>query len=398
MEFLTPIFLEFLQNSCYDTAMYRRIFKPSSEQSYFLLGPRGVGKSHFVENKYTKALLFDLLDSDIYIQFKASPRRLSEFIPDSFNQWVVIDEIQKIPELLNEVHRLIEKRKLKFVLTGSSARKLKSKNINLLAGRAVTEYMHPFTAEELKQDFSLEKSLKYGHLPMACKSKNPKKFLKSYVHTYLKEEIQQESVTRNLPAFSRFLESASFSQGSVLNITNVSRECSVHRKVVESYFSILRDTLLSYELKPFTKKGKRKLIQSLKFYFFDAGVFQALRPKGPLDQSAGTSGVALETLVLQDIIAHNNYKNLDYEIFYWRTQNHKTEVDFILYGERGLKAVEVKIANKIRREDCKGLLEFIKDYPQTKAFLLYTGSKSFILNNIHILPVQKFLKNLSSFL
>ena len=225
---------------------------------------------------------------------------------------------------------------------------------------------------------------------MAYKSKNPKKFLKSYVHTYLKEEIQQESVTRNLPAFSRFLESASFSQANVLNVTNVSRECSVHRKVVESYFSILRDTLLSYELKPFTKKGKRKLIQSLKFYFFDAGVFQALRPKGPLDHEAQTNGVALETLVLQDIIAHNNYKNWDYEVFYWRTRNHKTEVDFILYGERGLKAIEVKISNKIRPEDCKGLLEFIKDYPQTKAFLLYNGQKSLFFNNIHILPVQKF--------
>ena len=378
--------------------MYARNLKPSSEQSYFLLGPRGVGKSWFVENTYKKALLFDLLDSDIYTKLIASPNLLSEYIPSSFKQWIIIDEIQKIPELLNEIHRLIEKRKLKFILTGSSARKLKSKNVNLLAGRAVTEYMYPLTVEELKKDFSLKKSLECGHLPMAYRTKNPKKFLSSYVHTYLKEEIQQEGLTRNLPNFSRFLEAASFSQGAVLNISNVSRECSVHRKVAESYFSILRDTLLSYELKPFTKKGKRKLIQSVKFYFFDVGVFQALRPKGPMDPPQEKAGIALETLVLQEIKAQNSYKNFEYEIFYWRTQDHKNEVDFILYGERGLKAIEVKLSQKIRSKDTKGLSEFLKDYPKTDVFLLYTGKKSYFFNDIHILPVERFLKQMSLFL
>lgn len=378
--------------------MYKRLFKPSSEQSYFLLGPRGVGKSWFVENTYKKALLFDLLDSDIYTKLLTSPRRLSEYIPSSFRQWVIIDEIQKIPALLDEVHRLIEKRKLKFILTGSSARKLKAKNVNLLAGRAFTEYMYPLTAEELKRDFSLKKSLSYGHLPMAYQTKNPKKFLSGYIHTYLKEEVQQESLTRNLPAFSRFLEAASFSQGSVLNITNIARECSVHRKVVESYFSILKDTLLSYELKPFLRKSKRKLVHSPKFYFFDAGVFQALRPKGPLDPLPERAGIALETLVLQEITAHNSYKGLGYEIFYWRTQNHKNEVDFILYGEKGLTAIEVKLSPKIRQQDYKGLLEFLKDYPQTTALLLYTGKQSYTFNDIHVLPVEKFLKHKAEFL
>lgn len=378
--------------------MYQRKLQPSSDQSYFLFGPRGVGKSWFVENTYKKALFFDLLDSEIYTKFSASPQRLSEYIPSSFKQWVVIDEIQKIPELLNEVHRLIEKRKLKFILTGSSARKLRAKNVNLLAGRAITEYMYPLTVEELGKDFSLKKSLSYGHLPMAYKSRNPKKFLSSYVYTYLKEEIQQEGLTRSLPNFSRFLEAASFSQGFVLNITNVSRECFVHRKVVESYFSILRDTLLSYELKPFTKKGKRRLIQSVKFYFFDVGIFQILRPKGFLDPLPENKGMALETLILQEIIAQNSYKNWGYGIFYWRTQDHKTEVDFILYGEKGLKAVEVKLSNKIRTQDCKGLLEFLKDYPKTKAYLLYTGKKSYFLNDIHILPVERFLKQMPLFL
>ncbi len=378
--------------------MYSRKLKPSSEQSYFLLGPRGVGKSSFVKHTYKKALLFDLLDSEIYTKLIASPHLLSRYVPSSFKQWVIIDEIQKIPMLLNEVHRLIEKRKLKFILTGSSARKLKSKNVNLLAGRAITEYMYPLTAEELGKDFSLKKSLACGHLPMAYKTKNPKKFLNSYVHTYLKEEIQQEGLTRSLPNFSRFLEAASFSQGSVLNITNVSRECSVNRKVVESYFSILRDTLLSYELKPFVKKRKRKLIQSLKFYFFDVGVFQTLRPKGPLESTREGEGAALETLVLQEITAQNSYKNWDYEIFYWRTQDHKNEVDFVLYGERGLKAIEVKLSDRIRPQNYKGLLEFSKDYPRADAFLLYMGKKSYVLNDIQIIPVEKFLKKMALFL
>ena len=374
------------------------MFNPSSEQSYFLLGPRGVGKSYFTTNKYKKALCFDLLDSDIYTKLIASPRRLSEYIPSSFRQWIIIDEIQKIPELLDEVHRLIEKRKLKFILTGSSARKLKTKNVNLLAGRALTEYMYPLTVEELNKDFSLKKSLSYGHLPMAYQTSQPKKFLNSYIHTYLKEEIQQESLTRNLPGFSRFLESASFCQGAVLNITNISRECSVHRKVVESYFSILKDTLLSYELKPFLKKSKRELIQRPKFYFFDVGVFQTLRPKGPLDSVSERSGVALETLVLQEVKAYNSYKSLGYEVFYWRTRNHKNEVDFILYGEKGLKAIEVKLSHRIRTEDYRGLLEFLKDYPQTEAFLLYTGQKSYVFKDIQVLPVEKFLKNKSDFI
>ncbi len=374
------------------------MLKPSYEQSYFLFGPRGVGKSYFVANTYKKALLFDLLDSHIYTKFMTSPHLLSEYTPSSFKGWIIIDEIQKIPELLDEVHRLIEKRKLKFILTGSSTRKLKSKNVNLLAGRALTEYMYPLTAQELKNDFSLKKSLAYGHLPMAYKTKHPKKFLSSYIHTYLKEEIQQESLTRSLPNFSRFLSAASFSQGAVLNISNVSRECSVHRKVVESYFSILRDTLLSYELKPFTKKGKRKLIQSVKFYFFDVGVFQTLRPRGPLDSTLGKEGIALETLVLQEITAQNSYQDFGYEIFYWRTQDHKNEVDFILYGERGLKAVEVKLSHKVRPQDCKGLLEFLKDYPKATGLLLYTGKKSHVFNDIHIIPVEKFLKRMSSFL
>ena len=378
--------------------MYTRQLRLPTDQSCFLFGPRGVGKSWFLTNTYQKSLIFDLLDSEIYTEFLTSPRRLSELIPSSYKGWVIIDEIQKIPALLDEVHRLIEKRKLKFILTGSSARKLKAKNVNLLAGRAITESMYPLTAEELGSDFSLKKSLKYGHLPIALTSKQPRKFLKSYVHTYLKEEIQQEGLTRSLPQFSRFLETATFSQGAPLNITNVARDCATHRKVVESYFSILRDTLLSYELKPFTKKAKRKLIKSVKFYFFDTGVFQTLRPIGPLDSTEKVSGISLETLVLQEIQAQNSYKEWDYEIFYWHTQDHKNEVDFVLYGNKGLKAIEVKLSKKIRPQDIKGLCEFLKDYPQAQAYLLYAGERKYTLNDIQIVPVELFLKEMSLFI
>lgn len=377
--------------------MYKRLICPSRGQSYFLLGPRGVGKSSFVRQAYKKALVFDLLASDVYTRFLAAPHALGDYIPSSFKGFVVIDEIQKIPALLNEVHRLIEGRKLKFILTGSSARKLKSKNVNLLAGRALTEHMYPLTAQELGDNFNLKKSLAYGHLPMAYASKQPKKFLKSYVHTYLTEEVQHEGLARSLPDFSRFLEAASFSQASVLNVSNVARECAVPRKVVESYFSILKDTLLAYELKVFRKKSKRPLLKHNKFYFFDVGVFQALRPRGPLDE-APVAGVILESLVMQELMAHNSYNQNECELYYWRTQNHKHEVDFVLYGPKTFKVLEVKSSARLRPEDFKSLIEFKKDYPTAKAFMLYLGARTYVYKNIKVVPVVKFLKSISKFI
>ena len=376
--------------------MYARVLRPPTDQSYFLLGPRGVGKSSFVRRHYKKAIVFDLLASDVYTRFLAAPHSLGDYIPSSFKGWVIIDEIQKIPALLNEVHRLIEGRGLKFILTGSSARKLKSQDVNLLAGRALTEHMHPLTARELGTAFNLKKSLSYGHLPMAYSSKQPKKFLKSYVHTYLIEEVQREGWTRNLPNFSRFLEVASFSQASVLNVSNVARDCEVPRKVVESYFDILKDTLLAYELKVFSKKAKRPLLKRRKFYFFDVGVFQSLRPRGPLDD-APLVGVVLESLVMQELVAHNQCQHRGYELYYWRTQNNKYEVDFVLYGERGLKAIESKASSRLRAEDFKSLIEFKKDYPRAQTVMLYLGARAYVYKNIKVVPVLQFLKHISKF-
>ena len=224
--------------------MYSRLLKPPENKSFFLFGSRGTGKTTWVRSKFPSAVYLDLLEAELFNDLIANPQRLENFIPKNFRDWIIIDEIQKIPELLNEVHRLIEKYRYKFVLTGSSARKLRRRGQNLLAGRALTYFMHPLTTIELGKDFNLDHSLAYGQLPCAYIESNPKGYLESYVKTYLQEEVQQEGLTRSLGAFYRFLETASFSQGSVLNISEVSRECAVERKVVENYFTILEDLLM----------------------------------------------------------------------------------------------------------------------------------------------------------
>ena len=376
--------------------MFSRDFTPPAEQTYFLFGPRGTGKSVFVEDFYKHGLFFDLLDARVFNEFVADPSRLSLRIPQGFADWVVIDEIQKVPALLDEVHRLIQKRGLRFVLTGSSARRLKRANVNLLAGRALTCRMYPLTAKELGDTFDLTLSLRYGQLPAACTSGNPEMFLKSYVKTYLQEEIRQEGLTRNLPAFSRFLEAASFSQGSPLNVAAIARDCAVNRKVVENYFSILRDTLLSYEIPAFTRRAQRDVMRSVKFYFFDAGVFRAIRPAGPYDSDLETGGAALETLVLQEIAAQNDYGNYDYRIHYWRTRQ-GAEVDFILYGKRGFKAIEVKRSARARREDFKGLRQFKNDHPEAELIFIYSGAHRYHEEGIEIVPAETFLKGMEEF-
>lgn len=377
--------------------MYSRIINPPKSQSFFLFGPRGTGKSTWLQTTFLQALTIDLLNSSLFNDLTAQPNRLEEMIPKNFEDWVIIDEVQKVPALLNEVHRLIEKRKLKFVLTGSSARKLRRKEVNLLAGRALTHFMHPLTACELKDDFSLSHSLKWGHLPSTFLAENAGDYLESYVATYLKEEVQQEGLTRNLGAFTRFLEAASFSQGGVINASEVARDCAVHRKVVENYFSIVEDLLIAHFLPVFSKKAKRRLITHPKFYFFDVGVYRTIRPKGPLDAPEEMEGPALETLVFQELRAINDYLKLGYRISYWHTAS-DLEVDFVLYGERGIRAIEVKRTNKIRRQHLSGLKAFLEDYPSTQAYCLYGGDHSLCIDDISILPIHLFLKNISTYL
>jgi predicted AAA+ superfamily ATPase len=258
--------------------MYPRLLQPPPRQSFFLFGPRGVGKTAWLHQQLPTALFFDLLDHATYTGLLAAPQRLGDQIPQGHKDWVVVDEVQRAPELLNEVHRLIESRRLRFALTGSSARKLRGRGVNLLAGRAVTRHMHPLTALELGKAFELKRALRYGCLPLACTSDNPPDYLKSYAATYLREEVQQEGFARNIGAFGRFLEAASFSQGSVLNMAAVARECAISAKVAEDYFSILEDLLIAVRLPVFTKRAKRRLIAHPKFYYFDAGVYQTQDP------------------------------------------------------------------------------------------------------------------------
>lgn len=377
--------------------MYSRTIRAPEDKSFFLFGPRGTGKSSWLRDRFRNAVYLDLLESDVYTALLASPQRLDGMVPEGHRDWVVLDEVQKVPAVLDEVHRLIERRGLRFALTGSSARSLKRRNVNLLAGRALSLRMHPLTALELGRDFDVSRSLRHGQLPAAYVEKRPAAFLKSYVQTYLREEVQQEGLTRNLGAFARFLEASSFSQGSVLNLSGVARDASVDRKVVEDYFSILEDLLLAVRLPVFRKRAKRKTIAHPKFYLFDAGVYRAIRPRGPLDTPDEIDGAALETLVLQELRAANDYAELDYEISYWRTPA-GLEVDFVLYGERGLVAIEVKRAARLRDGDLAGLRAFRESFPTARTLALYTGARAYHEGGVRVLPVADALPRLGELL
>ena len=374
--------------------MVRRFFKPP-RTSFFLFGPRGTGKSTFVRQSFPKAVYLDLLDPERVRSLSAMPERLKEIVQaHTGSRYVVIDEIQKVPDLLMVVHSLIESQKgWTFILTGSSARKLKRTGVNLLGGRALLHTLHPFMAAELGENFDLGQALRYGLLPVVMASDEPAEVLRSYAALYLREEVQMEGLVRNIGNFSRFLEAISFSHASILNISNVARECEVERKVVEGYVGILEDILLGWRLPVFTKRAKRKLSVHPKFYLFDAGVFRSLRPQGPLDRPEETEGQALEGLVAQHLRAWSAYSRLKPELFYWRTQS-GVEVDFIVYGMEGLWALEVKNAKKIHPSDLRGLKSFQEEFPQSKALLLYRGQDRLKKDKILCLPCQDFLQSL----
>lgn len=368
--------------------------------SFFLFGARGTGKTFWLRERLSKeSILVDLLESDNYIKLQNRPQHLEEIIPADYKGWVVIDEIQKIPELLNEVHRLIESKKYRFILTGSSARGLRKKGVNLLGGRALNYKLYPLTIKELGEQWDISTVLKYGTLPSIYSrhKSQPKKYLESYIETYLKEEVLQEGLTRNLGAFSRFMEIASFSQGSVLNMTEIARESQINRKVVEGYFNLLEDLLIAYRIPVFTKKAKRKLIIHPKFYYFDVGVYRILRQLSPMDSNLEIGGIALETLMLQHLIAINAYYELGYQIYYWRTK-HGLEIDFILYGQKGLIAIEVKSSTQIHSKDIKALKHFKEDYKIAKLYVFYGGKRELHLGDVNVIPIDLALRKLEKIL
>jgi len=382
--------------------MFKRLFNLplESKDSFFIFGPRGTGKTAWIKNhlKSEDYLYFDLLDSQTFRTLSAHPERLAQQIPRGYRVRVVIDEVQKIPELLDEAHRLIESRHYRFLLTGSSARKLKQHGVNLLAGRAIRYNLYPLTAQELGSQFKLALALERGMLPAAYVYDDPAGYLATYVDTYLREEVMQEGLTRNISAFSRFLEVASFSQGGVVNTSEIAREVGVDRQVIRNNFSILQDLLLSHRLPVFSKRAKRRLVTSDKFYYFDVGVYQHLRPRGFLDAPSEIAGASLETLFYQSALALNAYLRLDYQFYYWRTLA-GVEVDFILYGKDSLLAFEIKHAKTITNKMLMGLRHFKKDYPMAKCFILYMGNETLYLqDNITAMPFSEAVVKLDKIL
>jgi len=372
-----------------------RRFLTKESQSFFLFGPRGTGKSTFIRKAFPDALYLDMLLPDIFRSYNARPERLREVVHAQKEQkTIIVDEIQKAPQLLEVVHSLIEEKKgLQFVLTGSSARKLRRTGVNLLAGRALMKHMHPFMAAELGNRFDLGRALQTGLIPLVMDSPDPRSSLNAYVDLYLREEVQIEGLTRNIGNFSRFLEAISFSHASILNVSNVSRECEVERKSVEGYIGILEDLLLSFRIPVFSKRAKRATASHPKFYLFDAGLFSALRPSGPLDRPEEAQGVALEGLVAQHLRAWIDYRMPDCRLYYWRTSA-GSEVDFILYGKNTFRAIEVKNSNTIHPSDLRSLKSFGQDYPEAELYLLYRGMERLKRDDILIEPCSDFLHRL----
>lgn len=374
--------------------MTKRILK-GPEGSFFLFGPRGTGKSTWLQATLPNALRVDLLDPASQRQFQARPERLRELVAGQPGvRDVVIDEIQKVPGLLDVIHQMVEaNRNLRFILTGSSARKLRRGGANLLAGRLVQAEMHPFMAAELGAEFDLQRALQIGLVPLVWNAPDPAATLRAYASLYLREEVQAEALVRNVGAFARFLEAISFSHGSLLNLAEVARECQVSRKTVEGYLEILEDLLLSFRVPVFTRRAKRHLAAHDKFYYFDAGVFRSLRPAGPIDRPEEIEGMALEGLVAQHLRAWIAYRGLGEQLFYWRTKS-GSEVDFVIYGPNTFCAWEVKRAARVHSTDLRALKAFREDYPEAKLGLLYMGQEQLEIDGIAVIPCQAFLEQL----
>ncbi len=334
--------------------MIDRIIEIPKRHSFFLFGPRQTGKSTLLKASFpsSSTLYYNLLKSEEFLRLSANSAIFREEVlsRDSRQTHIIVDEIQRVPQLLNEVHALMEEKDAPFfVMSGSSARKLKRAKSNLLAGRAWSYSLYPLTHIELGAKFSLDRALDLGTLPsvyLSDSAEDAKHTLKAYVETYLKEEIQEEALVRNLGGFLIFLSLAGDENGNIINYSNIARETGTNYHTVKEYFQILEDTLIGFFLLPYHRSERKRLVRHPKFYFFDVGLYRTLRPRGPLDMPEEIEGHALETLFLQEIMAMNSYLALGYNIFYWMTSNN-IEVDFVLYGARGIKAFEIKRTGKI---------------------------------------------------
>ncbi len=375
--------------------MYARLL-PTPVQSAFLFGPRGTGKSTWLRQRFPDAAYYDLLDTGEALRLAKDPGALyRELSLLPAGSWAVIDEVQKAPELLDEVHRLIERRDLRFVLSGSSARKLRRGGVNLLAGRAVTTAMFPLASAEVSFNVDLGKALRFGMLPMAVEGGNPGEYLRSYADTYLAQEVRAEALTRNVGAFARFLEIAALRNGQPSNATNIAREAGVHRRTVESHFQILADTLLGYWLPAWKLKPATRQVARSKFYFFDCGVARALTGRLPYPPTREELGAQMETFVLNEIRAYLSYSKLDYRMHYWRTYD-GAEVDALLETASGFLALEIQAATRWEKRYNRGLLRLSEALGSRKTTCLgvCAAQRPARWGNVLALPALDFLKRL----
>lgn len=369
---------------------------PPGRETFFLWGPRLTGKTTLLREAYPDALWLDLLKADEYRRYLERPELLREEITrGSRPSQVVIDEVQKVPALLDEVHWLHEHRKIRFALCGSSARKVRRGAANLLGGRAVRYELHGLTAEEIGPDFDLVRMLNHGYLPSLYEADRPERLLAAYVGDYLKEEVAAEGLVRNLPVFSSFLGAAALSDGDLVNFANIARECGVSGPTVKGHFGILVDTLLGRWLPAFTRRPKRRVIGAPKFYFADVGVVNHLARRGRMEPGGELFGKAFENWVLHELLAFNAYQEQFAELAYWRLAS-GIEVDFII-GDMKV-AIEAKATPRVTSDHLKGLRHLREDHPRARRVVVCLEPRRRTTEDgIEILPVTAFVGDLPGF-
>ena len=373
--------------------MMDRIFKiqDAEEESVFFFGARQTGKTTLLKKLFPNARYYDLLKSEEFERLSRRPQLLREELQDfPANSLVIIDEIQKLPALLDEVHWLMVNCDLRFLLTGSSARKLRRGGVNLLGGRALVNNFYPLVSAEIP-DFDIDRAVNNGMLTRHYLVADASKRLSGYVGLYLQTEIVDQAVVRNLPSFNRFLEVAALTSGEMLVYANVAQDCGVSAVTVRSYFDILTDTLFGYVIPAYTKKVKRKLIQAPKFYLFDVGVANYLMHRSHLKQGSPEYGHAFEHLIIQEIMAYLGYQGRQGELSYWRTGT-GVEIDAVL-GDAAV-GIEIKSTNEVKDNQLKGLRSFGQDYPDARLIVVSNDMYRRRVDNIEIIPVREFLSDL----
>lgn len=374
--------------------MLNRILKLEeiSDDSIFLWGARQTGKSTLLKALFPGAMYYDLLQADVFMRLKLAPSLLrQEVLAQPVETIVIIDEVQKIPALLDEVHWLMVNHGTHFILCGSSARKLRRSGANLLGGRALSDRLFPLVSAEVP-DFDVHHAMNYGMLPRHYLAINPKRRLKAYVGDYLQQEIIAEALTRDLASFTRFMMTAAICNGEIVNYTSIASDCGVSAVTVKEYFTILEETMIGHFVPAFNKKVRRRVTQMPKFYYFDVGIVNSLLNRSALRQGTSEYGQAFEHLIIQELIAYLGYRMSDKQLSYWRTHDNNYEVDAVL-GDAEV-AIEIKSATQVRTTHLRGLKAFGQEYPSAKLIVVSNDSAPRIMDGVAILPVKTFLQQL----